>query len=241
MASVESNGKIGGIGTLLMLLTSILSIFSLIGLFYPSMPPAIALFSLFFPVLGLVGFILFVIAMKGLADAYGQPSIFNNTLYAMATAIIGVVIAVAISVAAVFFALANTIQPFNPPSAMPTFQEMLQTYFLYLIPAFAAGFIVALIASLFFKKAFDDLAEKSKVTRFRTVGRLYLVAVAVSAILLFIGFALASANLIPAFDMYAVPSFGSVLTWAIFFLATRAFFSLKASPTVEASQFNLQQ
>jgi len=48
--------------------------------------------------LGLIGLILVMIALKGLSDHYREKGIFNNALYGVIIAIIGVVIFVAMIV-----------------------------------------------------------------------------------------------------------------------------------------------
>jgi len=51
-------------------------------------------------VLNLIGIILVLIGMKGLADFYGEREIFNNALYGFIFGIIGVVVAIALFVMA---------------------------------------------------------------------------------------------------------------------------------------------
>jgi uncharacterized membrane protein len=74
--TLESNKTLGGVGALLM----VISPFS--GFVAGS----------FGSVLGLIGLILVLIAMKGLADNYNEGGIFNNTLYGVILTIIGGVV-----------------------------------------------------------------------------------------------------------------------------------------------------
>ena len=80
--TLESNKTLGGIGAILMVIFPFASFIS----------------DAFSYVLGLVGLILVLIAMKGLAVHYNEGGIFNNTLYGVILTIIGgVVFVVAIT------------------------------------------------------------------------------------------------------------------------------------------------
>ena len=72
--TLETNKTLGGVGALLMVIT----------------PVAGYAGGLFTGILWLVGLILVLIAMKGLADHYSEGGIFNNTLYGVVLTIVGV-------------------------------------------------------------------------------------------------------------------------------------------------------
>ena len=88
--TLETNKTLGGVGALLMVIT----------------PVAGFAGGIFTGLLGLVGLILVLIAMKGLADHYNEGGIFNNTLYGVVLTIVGVIafIATIIVAAASFLA-----------------------------------------------------------------------------------------------------------------------------------------
>jgi uncharacterized membrane protein len=97
--TLESNRMLGGIGALLIVISSITSFLSLARFFFPNLN--VAGFGSLFGVLGLVGIILFLIAMKGFAVHYKAPSIFNNALYWLISSIIAGVVAGVLAVAIV--------------------------------------------------------------------------------------------------------------------------------------------
>ncbi|MBN1245190.1 DUF996 domain-containing protein, partial [Candidatus Bathyarchaeota archaeon] len=66
----ETSKNLGGVGAILMFI-GVLPLFAYSG------------------VISLVGLILTLIAVKGLADYYSEAGIFNNALYAVITAIAG--------------------------------------------------------------------------------------------------------------------------------------------------------
>jgi len=76
--TLETSKILGGVGSLLMVLTSF--------------------FGTYTAVLGLVGLILVMVALKGLADHYGEKGIFNNALYGVILAIVGIAVSIAIIV-----------------------------------------------------------------------------------------------------------------------------------------------
>jgi len=65
--SLESNKTLGGIGAILVAIGS------------------------FFPILSLIGIILVLIAMKGLAEHYNENGIFQNALYGFVFGMIGII------------------------------------------------------------------------------------------------------------------------------------------------------
>ena len=104
--SLESNKTLGGIGAILVAIGYIAS------------------FTGYGAVLSLVGIILVLVAMKGLADYYNEPTIFNDTLYGFIFGIIGIIALVAIFVSA-FAGLSMT--------AMMDPQQILASFFAWII------------------------------------------------------------------------------------------------------------
>jgi len=76
--TLETSKILGGVGSLLMVLTSF--------------------FDTYTTVLRLVGLILVMVALKGLADHYGEKGIFDNALYGVTLAIVGIAVSIAIVV-----------------------------------------------------------------------------------------------------------------------------------------------
>ena len=103
--NVETSKNLGGVGALLIF----------IGVLASAVP--------YGGVVSLIGLILMLIGMKGLADYYQTGGIFNNALYAIIMAIVGGVIAVAVIVITAVAAFADLgIDVTNPAnwSTIPT-------------------------------------------------------------------------------------------------------------------------
>ena len=92
----ETSKNLGGVGAILL---------------FVSVIPYISTYT--FGVLGLVGLILLLMGMKGLAEYYREAGIFNNALYGTITGIVGVVVFVAILITAVLGFISNIIPNWN--------------------------------------------------------------------------------------------------------------------------------
>lgn len=148
--SVESNKTLGGVGALLIA------------------------FGSFVPFLSIVGIILLFIALKGIADAYGDSSIFSNALYGLIFLIIGA-IAGGVIVLGTIFGIGWTAASLNfaDPFAMLT----------GIILGLVVLFIFYLLSAIFFKRSFDTLATKSGEKMFATAGLLYLIGAILTIVL----------------------------------------------------------
>jgi uncharacterized membrane protein len=165
--SLESSKNLGGIGAILM----IVGVLATMGYAFAG-------------VLSLVGIILLMIGLKGMADHFKEPGIFNNALYAIIIEIIGVVIAVAVIVIGVLMALTTGFDWANP-----NFTEFTDFSFIWnSIGAILAGVVVLMvmmvIAALFFRKSFSLLAGKTGEKLFETAGLLMLIGAVLTIIVL---------------------------------------------------------
>ena len=133
--SVESNKTLGGIGAILLAI----------------------------PFLNLIGIILVLIAMKGMADTYNDDDIFTHTLYGFIFGVIGVIALIAVILMFVFGF--TVITPIVTPWA---------GFGLFII-AFVVLYVFSLIAAIFYKKALDNLASRSGESMFNTAGILLLI------------------------------------------------------------------
>lgn len=152
--SLESNRSLGGIGAILIAIGS------------------------FFPILSLVGIILVLIAMKGLAEHYNEPRIFDNALYGFIFGIIGIAAAIV-----VFF--------------MGIFTGAFFAFPLIIIVALVVMFVFFLLQALFYRNSFNILSEKSGEKIFGTAGLLLLIGavltiILVGLVLLFVAWILAA-------------------------------------------------
>jgi uncharacterized membrane protein len=83
--TLESSKTLGGVGSILLLIGVI-----------PFGQP-------YLDVVALIGFILVLVALHGLADYYKENGIFNNALYGFIAAIVGVVAAVVAAIYVIFY------------------------------------------------------------------------------------------------------------------------------------------
>ncbi|MBS7632485.1 DUF996 domain-containing protein [Candidatus Bathyarchaeota archaeon] len=179
--SVESNKSIGGIGALLIAI------------------------GFFIPFLTLVGIILVFIALKGMADAYGESGIFQNALYGIIFLIVGTIASIVVLMGA-FFGLGWSMTTMDYTDV-----ANLGAFFGTIIIALVILFVFYLLSALFFKKSFDSLGEKSGEKLFHTAGMLMLVG----AILTIVGI-------------------GLIILLIAWIIAAIAFFSMKATGPQQA-------
>jgi uncharacterized membrane protein len=171
--SLESNRTLGGVGALLIAIGS------------------------FFPFLSLVGIILVLVAMRGLADYYKDESMYTDALYGFIFGLIGAIAAIALFVA-YFFSLitTSTIAPGPSPVAVPGMIGPIGAIGV-LILILVVVFIFFLIQAVFYRRAFELLSDKSGEKMFRTAGLLLLIGailtiVLIGFVLLFVGWIIAA-------------------------------------------------
>jgi uncharacterized membrane protein len=205
--TLESNKTLGGVGALLMLIS----------------PFSGFVAGVFSGVLGLVGIILVLIAMKGMADHYNEGGIFNNALYGVILTIVGgVVFVVAIVMTALSFFADLGIElstDWSDPAAFSNInwtEAMIIDNLMSHIPALLGSlvilFIFVVIAAIFYRKSLKSLAEKTGIGLFGTAGLILLIG----AVLTIIGI-------------------GFLLLWIALLLLTVAFFSIKPEAVQSSS------
>ena len=144
--SLESNKNLGGIGAILLAI----------------------------PFLSLIGIILVLIAMKGMADYYDEDDIFKNALYGFIFGIIGVIALVAFILMMAFgFAVTS---PVTYPTALPFAGIGLIIITVLILYGFS------LIGAIFYKKSLDTLSKKSGEQIFTTAGLILLIGAAIPVI-----------------------------------------------------------
>ena len=206
--NVETSKNLGGIGALLIVIGGL----GLFGTGYAGL-------------LSLVGLILVLVAMKGLADVYNEGGIFNNAFYGIIVAIVGVVVFVAAIVATVFAVI--SIAGFNSmdPSTwsqqftdVNAFTDLLGKAFgtaiTGLVISLVILFVSFIIAFIMVRKSLSLLASRSGVGMFATAGLLMLIGALLTIVII-----------------------GLILIWIGFILLTVAFFSIKPqAPSPPAPQ-----
>ncbi len=133
--TLESNKTLGGVGAILLAI----------------------------PFTNIVGIILVLIAMRGMADYYNDDDIFKNTLYGF---IFGIISVIALVGVILMLALGSTIAT---PYATPF------TGFSIVVLTFVVLYVFSLVAAIFYQKALNKLAEKSGEAMFQTAGLILLI------------------------------------------------------------------
>ncbi len=156
--------------------------------------------------LGLVGFIFFVISMHRLSQYYNEPGIFKNMLHGIIVAIVGVISLVIVLVAIVVYAIERA------KTATTVAPSIISVIGVYLV-LFVAFLAILIVSAVFWKRAFNKLAEKSGNNNFNTAGLLMLLGAALSVV-----------------------GIGGLLSWIAWIFAAMGFNSLRPK-TPETSAF----
>ena len=169
-------------------------------------------------VLSLIGIILLLIGLKGLANFYKEEGIFNNALYSMIIAIVGCVVGVGVIVTSAVSALADlgidwaNIEDWgNVGTDVGTvFTDFDFSAILSLLGALLVGlliiFVFFIISMFFLRKSMNQLSTKTGISLFSTAGILVLIGA-------------------------VIPVIGLVIIWIGFILATVALFQMKEEQT----------
>ena len=165
-------------------------------------------------ILSLIGIILLLIGLKGLANFYKEEGIFNNALYSIIIAIVGCVVGVGVIAISAVSALADlgidwaNIEDWaNIGTDLGTiFADINLSTIATLLGALLAGLIILwvfmIISMYFLRKSMNQLSTKSGIGLFGTAGILVLIGA-------------------------VVPVIGLLIIWIGFILATVAFFQMK--------------
>ena len=222
--AISSNRLLGFAAALLIVIGSIPALLIVGRYSYPfSSVPSVGA-SLPLAVLSIVGLIMFLVAMNGLANDYQDHNIFNNALYSFISGIIVAVVAVVIGVLIVLSNIDIFIPSAGPPVFPTDFFESLIDYFVPVFPIVAA---INLIPAVFNLRAFNRLATKSDVRLFRITGLLGVVAAVVTIVLGLVAAALFYAAIIAASSVFTVSVVGSAISLVAWIVAAVAFWSIK--------------
>jgi uncharacterized membrane protein len=168
--TLESSKTLGGVG-------AILVVIGFLGFFAYG----------YTALLSLIGIIITLIALKGMADHYNEAGIFNNALYGFITLIIGVVAFIATVIVMILMAISNIdIDWTNPTAIQQYFMDMNNLWSIIgtLIAALVVLFIFVIISAIFFRKSLTSLSTKSGEKIFETAGLLWLIGAVLTIILI---------------------------------------------------------
>lgn len=177
----ETSKNLGGVGAILMF----------IGFMLPTVTGG------FGSLLSLVGLILTLVGLKGLADYYTEAGIFNNFLYGTIAGIVGVVIAGATVIFAIFTMLEDFIYTVFPtwngdfstlPGLTPDVSAIDPTaifpFLTAILIVLVILFFTAIIVAIFMRKSLNSLSAKSGVGLFGTTGLLLLIGAVLTIIVI---------------------------------------------------------
>lgn len=172
MVTLSQAKNLGGIGSILVLL---------------SVAPVVGW------VLGIVGFILVLIAVKYISDVFQDASIFNNILIAVILAIVGTVVGGIVVYASVlrFMGLSGitfgTTNATTPSAIVPHIGGLIVGIILGLVLIW----ILYIVAAYFLRKTYSVVATRLNISMFSTAALLYfigaiLVIILVGFIIIFV-------------------------------------------------------
>ena len=195
--NLETSKNLGGVGAILMFI-GVLPLFAYSG------------------IISLVGLILVLIAMYGLANYYKESGIFNNALYGVITAIVGGVVAVVVLVTAAmnFFAdIGLDLWNLQDVSALSgVSQDLILTHIWDFIAIILVAWVIlvvfVIIAAVFIRKSLGFMSSKTGVGLFGTTALLILIGAVLMIIFI-----------------------GALLIWIALLLLAVAFFQIKPQQT----------
>jgi uncharacterized membrane protein len=180
--------------------------------------PVLSIFWSFSGIVSLIGIILLLIGLKGLANFYSEDGIFNNALYSILIGIVGCIVGVGIVAVSAVSALADigidwaNIEDWanvgtDVANVVADFDfSVLPTLLGALLIGLIIFYVVTIIAMFFLRKSMNQLSSKSGIGLFSTAGLLMLIGA-------------------------VIPGIGLLIIWIGAILATVAFFQMKQEST----------
>ncbi len=149
-----------------------------------------------FAILPLIGLILLLIGLKGLAEYYKEAGIFNNALYGTIVAIVGVVVVAAIAFTALLGLFSVLVPSWNGDwttlttvlnqvnvNTNITFSDIAPYAGLFLLD-YVLLFVFALVFALLYRRTLGQLSNKTGVGLFGATGTVMLVGGVLTIILI---------------------------------------------------------
>ncbi len=172
-----------------------------------------------FGILPLIGIILLLIGLKGMADYYREAGIFNNALYGTVLAIVGIVISVAIIMVSSLGLIANMFPDWNgdwaslaqiDPTQIPTDMDFnsVAPFLAGILISLVILFVFVLLVAFLYRRSLNLLRDKSNIGLFGSAATVLLIGAVLTIILI-----------------------GLVLVWIAILLVAIAFFQLKEPQT----------
>ncbi len=156
MTTLSQAKAMGGVGSILVLLSFV---------------PSIGL------ILGIVGLVMVLLAVKQISDAVNEKEIFNNVLMAVILQIVGIGILTFAVIGGVLsmFAMGSFVgSPFDGYGGFGAMSEGAVFAFLgFFVVGLIAMWIVLIIAARFLRRGYERIAARTGTQMFGTVGRWY--------------------------------------------------------------------
>lgn len=199
--TLESSKNLGGIGAILLFISLILVPFGqlFLGL-----------------AIGLVGLILVLVGLNGLANYYSERGIVNNAIYGLVAGIVGGIIAGIVAFVAIIGNINDLISALYPgwngdwsslqgmtPNTSINPADILP-FIIGVLLAFVVVWIFAIIVAFFTRRSLKLLSAKSSIGLFSTAGLLLIIGAALTIVLI-----------------------GFLLMWIAVLLIAIAFFTMK--------------
>ena len=178
--------------------------------------------------IALIGLIIMLIGVKGLADYYKEAGIFNNMLYGTIAGIVGIVVAVAIAIGIVINSLSSflykifpgwngdwtTLSGMTPNTSNLNFSDIVP-FLTAALAVFVVLFVFAIVVALLYRRSLSSLKDKSGTGLFGSTATLLLIGAVLTIILI-----------------------GYILIWIGILMLAIAFFELRPQPaqTMPAAQ-----
>ncbi len=195
----ESSKTLGGIGAILMFI----GIFPLIN---------------YYGILELVGIVLVLVALHGLADYYKEGRIFSNTLYGLIVGIVGGIIAAVATLYTVLTSLTDLLKQIYPgwngdwstlqgmtPNTSNIDASTIYPLVAGILAVLVIVWVFAIVTAFFVRRSLKQVSAKSNVGLFGTAGLLLLIGA-------------------------IIPLLGLILIWIAILLLAIAFFQMKPPP-----------
>jgi len=153
----------------------------------------------FIPVLNIIGYILLLVVIHDIFKAVQKRSIFNNAIIAVGVEIVGFIIGFSLILAGLF----GSVLTAGMSAVIGS------------LAGLAVIYVMLVVASLFFRRSYSEIATSVGVKQFQTAGTLYLIgavtliAFGIGAIVIFVGY------IFQAIAFFALPEQAvQTLQWA---------------------------
>jgi len=159
------------------------------------------------PIIGIVGFVLVLIAVKSISELVKDKDIFRNYLIDFILSIISIIMILAIMIIGFIkvggFTWITSLQDINIQD-LSTFWDYFGGIIAYAIMALIVGWILWVIGAIYLRRSYNSIAKHTNVSLFRTTGTVYLIG-AITTIIL-IGFViLFVARIIEVIAYFSLP------------------------------------